>query len=92
MSSCVVHVATTSGHAGFPPTTSSQSSSKVLVGGQPVILHGHTFETHCNSSCHVGTAIAGSSKVIIDGKALCMTGDKLSCGDTIISGSSKLTL
>lgn len=92
MSSCVVHVASTIGHAGFPPTTSTQSSSKVLVGGQPVILHGHTFATHCNSSCHIGTAVASSSKVLIDGKALCMTGDKLSCGDTINSGSNKLTL
>ena len=46
MSNCVVHVASTTGHAGFPPTTSNQSSSKVIVGGQPVILHGHTFATH----------------------------------------------
>lgn len=92
MSSCAVHVATTSGHDGFPPTTSSQASSKMMVGGQPVILEGHEFKPHCNSGCHVGTAIASSSKIIIDGKALCMTGDKLSCGDTIISGSDKLTL
>lgn len=90
--SIAVHVATTSGHNGFPPTQSLSGNSKLLVEGMPTIMHGTPFAVHCNSSCHSGSAISSTSKLTIGGVAVCVSGDKLSCGDTIVSRSSKLVL
>ena len=94
MSSCAIHVATTTGHDGFPPTTSISSSNKLIVGGHPAVLEGDTFNQHCKpgSGCHSGVAVASSSKMIVGGKSVCVQGDKLSCGDTIASGSSMLVI
>lgn len=94
MTNCVTHVATTAGHSGFPPTTSTSFESKLIVGGMPVVVDGSSFAEHCkqNEGCHPSVAIASSSKVIVNGKALCLQGDSTSCGDTIASGNSKLVV
>lgn len=87
-----VHVATTTGHDGFPPTISLSGNPKLMVEGKPTIIHGTPFAQHCNSSCHSGTAISTTNKLFIGGIGVCLVGDKLTCGDTIATRSSKLVL
>lgn len=88
MAGVAVHVATTEGHDGHPPTTSTGGSDYITIDGQPVIVVGTEFVQHCNgSSCHVPVAIEGSDYISIDGIAVCQQGDLLSCGDRIATGS-----
>lgn len=87
-----VHVATTTGHGGFPPTTSLSGNIKLMVEGKPTIIHGTPFAQHCSSSCHSGTAISTTTKLFISGIGACLIGDMLTCGDTIATRSSKLVL
>ena len=104
MAGVAVHVATTEGHDGFPPTTSVGGSDYITVDGKPVIVVGtqfvqhcdnscHTqFVQHCNDSCHTPVAIEGSDYISINGIAVCEIGSLLDCGDRIATGSDFVTI
>ena len=92
MAGVAVHVATTKGHDGFPPTTSVGGSDYITIDGKPVIVEGTRFVQHCNNSCHTPVAIEGSDYISIDGIAVCEIGNLLDCGDRIATGSDFVTI
>ena len=96
MAGVAVHVATTEGHDGFPPTTSVGGSDYITIDGKPVIVVGTQFVQHCNNSYHTPplppVAIEGSDYISIDGNAVCKIGSLLDCGDRIATGSDFVTI
>lgn len=86
------------GHGCFPPVKAVKGSSKVTVGGRQVIRVGDVWESHkCPDSNiqhpnHDVKSSTGSSKVTIGGVPLCRVSDKLSCGDIIATGSTKVSV
>lgn len=77
-----------SGHNGFPPRPNNQASSNVFVNNLGVHRVGDSWETHCNNSCHSGIASSGSSTVFCNSKGVCRIGDSVSCGSTMVEGST----
>ena len=93
MAGVAVHVATTEGHDGFPPTTSTGGSDYITIEGKPVIVVGTKFVQHCDGgSCHIPVAVQGSDYISIDGIAVCQQGDLLDCGDRIATGSDLVNI
>jgi uncharacterized Zn-binding protein involved in type VI secretion len=73
----------------------SSVQSKLLINGIPVVVIGDKVHSHDPySSPHDGTSTmnVGSSKVFVDGKAVCRVGDSATCGHTLASGNSKLNI
>lgn len=87
----------TSGHGGpFPPTLISSGSPKVLIEGKPATTIGANAIPHVRMKkpydVHAPVVSSGSSKVFIGGIAASGTGDTLSCGGTIATGSGKVNI
>lgn len=85
-----------SAHGDYPATTVPlESSDKITILGVPVILAGTPFSAHPHATSgvpHSGTAIATGGKVTVGGKAVVLEGDAISCGSTVVGGSSLLTI
>ena len=85
------HVATSTGHGTWHPTSSTEGSDFVFIDSNPAIHVGHTFAVHTksgkNPSPHVPTVSQGSSFVNIDGNPMSRIGDSMDCGDAIATGS-----
>jgi uncharacterized Zn-binding protein involved in type VI secretion len=80
------------GHACFPPTSISASSSKTQVNSKNVALHGDLYAPHsCGTTVHessVRNGISGASKTKIEGKLPLRIGDNIACGDVCAEGSN----
>ena len=75
------------GHCFFPRPT-IQGSTNVLIGGLPAHTIGMKWTIHfCGKKFHPSFTAMGSPNVLVNGKPLARVGDRLSCGDTIASGS-----
>lgn len=88
--------ATTCGHNLFPPQQiPAPSQSKVFVEGKPACITGdktvgHT-EVKPNPAYDPPSPVNGStSKVFVTGVKAIQIGDKINCGDSVASGSSKV--
>ena len=73
---------------GYPSRPSTGGSPDVYVNGKKAHRVGDSWATHSNGDhSHGGSASSGSSNIFVNGKALCRVGDKISCGDTMATGS-----
>lgn len=89
MATVAVHVSTTQGHGGFPPTTSVGGDSFLSIDGHAVLLVGSQFNTHSDGdSSHNATVSSGSDFLTINGIAAALVGSSLSDGDIIASTES----
>lgn len=89
MATVAVHVSTSQGHGGFPPTTSVGGDDFLSVDGHSVLLVGSQFNTHSDGdSEHNSTVTGGSTFLMINGVAAALVGSPLSCGDVIASTES----
>lgn len=79
---------TSTGHADWPPRSTSMGSSDVFAEGLGVHRQGDAWNTHCNTKneCHDGVTSKGSATVYCNGKQVARIGDPISCGDTIATG------
>lgn len=76
------------GHACFPPRSSTSGSSDVLINGKPAHRQGDGWEVHtCDDKAHDGELIGGSGSVYVNGKPLGRIGDFVSCGSASAQGS-----
>ena len=84
-----------SGHDACPgvPIVGNVSSD-VLINGKPCAIDGSVFAAH---GClvhlpHSGVVIAPDRKVLVNGKNVACVGDAESCGGTIVTGSSDVSV
>lgn len=86
-----VHPSKTTGHEGFPPTTTLSGSPNVNIEGKPALKKGIVCGPHTNPSgtTHpTPTISSGSSSVNINGQPATRIGDDVDCGDMIADGVS----
>lgn len=83
-----VHGARTKGHDKYGPTTVIATQSLVYIDGKAVVVEGDPIVPHP----HDGNVIASQSRVYINGVRVAMVGDKISCGDEIIDGNSRVNI
>ena len=79
------------GHGGFPPTEiiSTPVTKTIINGKLAAVVDSEAVPHTAGRVTHRNRKItAGSSKVIIEGKAAARTGDPFNCGDTAGPGSS----
>lgn len=81
-----------SGHESWPPRPSTAGSDDVFVNGIAAHRQGDAWAVHCNDVpiCHAGTLATGSSSVFVNGKQLGRIGDPVSCGSTVVDGSTNV--
>lgn len=80
-----------SGHGCYPPRPNITASPNVYIEGIAVHRQSDMWASHCcDSNCHGGTTVSGSSKVYINGLQVARIGDPVSCGSVIAEGSSKV--
>ena len=76
------------GHGCWPSRVNDQGSDNVFVNSIPAHRQGDHWVVHCcGPACHDSSLASGSSTVYVNGKQLSRTGDPVSCGSTIASGS-----
>lgn len=75
----------TKGHDKYPPTVVNATQTKVKVQGKGVVCNGDPITPHP----HGGQVIA-SGKIKINGRAVALMNDPISCGDTIAQSNSKV--
>jgi uncharacterized Zn-binding protein involved in type VI secretion len=81
---------TTTGHDSYPPTKLITSSSNVFVNGRGAVRSDDMIAIHCIRSCHDGSVTIPSRSVFVNGRKKARVGDKITCGDTINSGSANV--
>lgn len=78
-----------SGHSCFPPRPCVTGSSNVIINSRQAMRVGDLFKVHCcGKKCHEGNLAEGSSTVFINGQQAGRIGDPVSCGDSVMTGSS----
>ncbi len=79
-----------SGHC-FPSRPNITASSNVFINGLGSHRLGDLWGVHsCGSSSHASITVSGSSSVFVNGIPQARIGDSLSCGETILTGSSNV--
>ncbi len=79
------------GHGCYKPRPSTSASSDVFVNSIAVHRQGDSWDTHCcDSSCHDGVLVSGSSTVYVNGQQCGRIGDPISCGSAVAEGSSNV--
>lgn len=83
-----------SGHDGAPDSPAIEGASNVFINDIPAIRQGDAFELHScpDESDHNRSLADGSSSVYINGKPAGRVGDAISCGGTVIEGSSSVVI
>lgn len=78
------------GHDACPPAALISSSPDVFINGRGAGRVGDTYAPHgCRDhSPHSGNISSGSSTVMINGKPAARIGDSVSCGGSVMEGSS----
>ena len=75
----------------FPSRPNIEASSDVFINSRGAHRLGDAWAVHgaCSDhSPHDGVASGGSPNVFVNGKSLCRIGDPISCGDSMMTGSS----
>lgn len=88
---CPPHPAIPVGFA--PPAPATTGSTDVLINGLGAVTVGSVYEPHqCSneSQPHTRTVTSGSLTVFVNGKALSRTLDPISCGSTVVGGSTNV--
>ncbi len=81
----------TSGHGSFPPQDVMEGSPNVFVNGKPVARVGDKVNSHTDGlGSHDGSISQGSPNVFVNGKPKARRGDSVSCGGTLVDGSSNV--
>lgn len=81
----------TSGHGSFPPQDITEGSPNVFINGKPAVRVGDKVSNHTDGlGSHDGSVSQGSSNVFVNGKAKVRKGDSVSCGGTVVDGSSNV--
>lgn len=80
------------GHDACPPVELIEGSSNVFINGRRAGRVGDSYASH---SCdihppHSGVIASGSKSVYINGKAAARIGDNVSCGGSVMEGSSNV--
>ena len=57
------------------------SQTKVFANGEEVIVNGDAVASHGIAPHNAATMVAGSTRIFVDGKAVCNAGDLATCGD-----------
>ena len=84
-----------SGHDACPGVPIvDKVSTDVKINGKPVALDGSVFAPH---GCivhlpHSGVVIAPDRKVLVNGKNIACVGDAESCGGSIVTGSTDVSV
>ena len=79
------------GHGASPPRPALTGSVKVFADTIPMHRLGDIWAPHpVNAHADPNTLITASDKLFADNIAVGQIGDLISCGDTAISGSSKV--
>lgn len=83
-----------SGHDGAPGTPGTEASPDVFIDGIPAMRQGDVFESHScpDESEHSRSLAGGSGTVFINGKRAGRVGDAISCGGTVIEGSTSVII
>lgn len=78
------------GHDSCPPTALVSASPDVFINGKGAGRIGDSYASHgCRDhSIHSGNISSGSSTVMINGKPAARIGDSVSCGGSVMEGSS----
>ena len=81
-----------SGHDNCPPTTLSTASNNVLINGKGAGRVGDSYKIHSckDHPSHQGIISTGSASVFINGKNAGRVGDSVSCGGSVVEGSSNV--
>jgi uncharacterized Zn-binding protein involved in type VI secretion len=79
-----------SGHGCWPSRPNDEASSNVIVNNKGTHRLGDHWITHCCESCHDGVASSSSLTVFVNSRGVCRIGDSVSCGSTMIQGSSNV--
>lgn len=68
------------------------TESNVYVNGKNVVCVGDSITAHGDGGHSGAVMVEGSSKVFINGRAVCRSGDAASCGHTAISSYSQVVI
>ncbi|MCS6809754.1 MAG: PAAR domain-containing protein [Tepidimonas sp.] len=81
-----------SGHDCFPSRPNAAASGDVFVNGRGWHRLGDAWHPHGCALCppHGGQAATGSATVFVNGRSACRIGDAVSCGSTMVDGSSNV--
>ena len=77
-----------SGHGCWPSRPNDEASTNVFVNNLGVHRLGDHWVTHTCESSHDGVASSSSLTVFCNSKGVCRIGDLVSCGSTMVEGSS----
>ncbi|MGL4886690.1 MAG: type VI secretion system PAAR protein [Aeromonas veronii] len=77
-------------HDGFPPTPIIEGSQDIIIDNKPAARVGDKLAPHAKpgSPPHDRTIASGSKTVFFNGMPAAITGGGISCGGTVIGGSS----
>jgi len=82
-----------SGHGPYIPVAINLASTNVMINGVGAASVGNTLVIHIvGTAAHPGTIAAGSSSVMINGSPAARIGDAISCGGTILLGSTSVNI
>lgn len=76
-----------------PPAPALTGSTDVLINGLGAVTFGSIYTPHkCSneSSPHTRTVTGGSPTVFVNGKAMARSLDTISCGSTVVGGSTNV--
>ncbi|MGL5758538.1 type VI secretion system PAAR protein [Plesiomonas sp.] len=73
-------------HDGFHPSPVITASSDVFLDSKPVARKGDTLQPHSQSgrSLHSRSISGGIDSVLVNGKPIAVTGDKIDCGGVVV--------
>lgn len=80
------------GHVPYTPRANNKGSPKVFADGKSINRLGDTWIPHSSPGAHLpilDITSTGSGKTFADGLSVARIGDSISCGDIIVTGSSK---
>lgn len=82
-----------SGHDGFPPRKAVEGDASFLINGVPVHLDGMVWADHSkpDNPPHSGVGVGGRS-FFVNGRSVCLIGDSVSCGSTIVTGDESFNI
>jgi uncharacterized Zn-binding protein involved in type VI secretion len=77
-------------HDGFPPTPVIAASPDVFLDGKPVARKSDPLAQHDkpNSPLHPRSIAGGVGSVLVNGKAIAVTGTAVDCGGVVIGSGS----
>lgn len=80
------------GHGCYPPRPCITGSDNVLINNRKAMRVTDKFASHCCVTCHPGQLSSGSSTVFINSLPAGRIGDRVSCGDFVMTGSNDVLI